>query len=299
MEQHKGPAPSGRKLFTNVETISVGIDWLTVTAGEPGPIRALLNAATKRRGILERLGETNKKGAFQGYVGQHTGPLFIGARQDGILVKESGGTAEELFGLVDWTGVHCSRIDLQATVRLPEYDPTIAQELRVRRAAAKADKDGKLKPRQEYIGREGNGDELRIGSRESPRYGRVYDKQAQSGDERYLRAWRFEVEFKKVMAPKIVEYLTAAPSRHGAIVEALIGQFTDWGIEIPIVGDGVLVAGSIGRREFNTDRAMTWLRSQVAPSVERLLGTVSQEDILDALGLRGPDRTPAALARRN
>lgn len=288
-----------RKLFTDVELLSVGIDWLTVTAAEPGPIRALLNAATKRRAILERLGETNKKGAFQGYVGQHTGPLFVGARQDGVLVKESGASAEELFGLVDWVGLHCSRIDLQATVRLPVYDPTIAQELRVRRARAKTDAKGKLKPRQEYIGREGNGDELRIGSRESPRYGRVYDKDKQSGDERYQRAWRFEIECKKVMAPKMVEYLLAAPGRHGAMVAALIGQFTDWGIEIPIVGDGVLVAGSIGRRDFKADRSMKWLEEQVAPTIERLLATVHPDDILAALGLQDGGRPRQELARRN
>lgn len=278
-------------LFRNVETKEVGIDYLTITSKVGEGKKALVQLWLKHRAQLERLGDTLKKQGFQGYQGEACGPLMFGRKEDSFLLKLSSGGALELFSEVPWEHCHCSRIDLEVTIQLPSYNPLIAKALSDRRKAYFARIGKPPKPIQEYPDRAGRGDEFKIGSRESPRYGRVYDKWKESKDERYLNCWRWEVEYKGVVAPKIVEFLLQEKSLHGAIQAALLGQFDEWGIEVPIVANGVLVAGSIGRRAFDSERVMNWLGKQVAPSIERLSGTVDRESILEALGLAQPSPT--------
>lgn len=295
---------TGRRLFEYVELVSVGIDWLTVTAQTPAGKRALGENWLRHRDRLARLGETLKKGGFQGYVGESIGELFFGRREDGFLLKVSSSAAEGIYSELPMHELHTTRIDLQATVRLTAYNPDIGKILADRRDAKPRPPGQKLKPKQNVRLGYGEGDTYFIGGRSSPRFGRVYDKDKESGDERYANCWRFEVEYKKLMAPKIVEYLQQEKHLHGAIIDVLKGQFDEWGIELPVVANGVLVAGSIGRRSFDSDRTMTWLRDQVAPSIERLLGTVDREDVLEALGLSDqlaelPPVTRAFLAARH
>lgn len=287
------------RAFQNVELHSAGIDYLTVTSTSGAGKKALVLLWMKRRQQLEVLGDVVKKGGFQGYQGETCGPLFFGRREDSFLLKESSAGAEQLYHQIPWKECNCTRIDLQATVKLEQYFGRVSDVLHQRRAAWFEAKGIEPKPIQDHHDRTGRGNELRIGSRESPRYGRVYDKDKESGDERYRNCWRFEVEYKKMLAPKIVEFLQQEKSLHGAILDALLGQFDDWQIELPVVANGVLVAGSIGRREFATDRSMKWLATQVAPSIERLLATVDRESILEALGLAespSPDLSPITRA---
>jgi hypothetical protein len=262
-----------------------GLDYLTATCSDAQGQAKMKLFWARSQPQLERLGFKQKKGGFQGYVGLSCGPLFLGQRHDGMAIRASGPLASELFEAADWQTWHPTRIDTQVTVRLPEYADDLAQLIADERAA-QAKKSGiKLTPKQLLHRGYGEGDTLDIGSRHSPRFGRVYDKQKQSDDAVYAQCWRFEVEFKKLMAPKVVEALGAAEDPGQTIIDIVAGQFADWGVYLPLSDSPLCIPGSIGRREPDTDRSMVWLAAQVAPTVERLLGQVAVTEILAALRL--------------
>lgn len=269
-----------------------GVDYLRVTADSEAGKKAILLAWAKGRAQMERLGDRVRKGGMQGFTGESCGPLFYGRNDTHFMLQASGGKADELFPTLPWDSLHCTRIDVQITLQYDAYDPAIAQTIGTRRARGFLDHGRQPKPRQNLHIGYGRGDTLSIGSRSSPRYGRIYDKQQESKDERYARCWRFEVEYKDPVADKVVEFLRNSPSLDRAVAASVAGQMAEWGLALDLPVEPVLVAGSVGRREYDSDRAIKWLESQVRPTVERLLGTVDRASVLAALGLEEAGERP-------
>lgn len=266
--------------------VDVGVDYLTVTTSNDAAKRNLFGVYTRGVAQAERLGDARKKAGFQGFMGEQCGPWFYGRREELWLLRISGPVAGDSFHDLPWPALNCSRIDLQITVQLPAYVGTIAEDIGAARFQAATSRKIKLIPAQDLKVKYGNGDTLYIGSRESPRFGRIYDKDKQSKDERYANCWRFEIEYKKVVAPEIVRYLLQEKELAPAVGAAVTGQLEAWGVPTHFGYPNRLVAGSIGRREYDSERSMKWLREQVAPTIEKLLATVDRESIEEALGLR-------------
>jgi len=288
-----------KAMLDGASLVSSGLDWITCTTDlDQGykHIRSIFERVASQR---ERLGDKPKAGGFQGYAGHSCGPVFLGKRDDGALLKVSGEVAGNVWPAINHDLVHFTRLDQQATVRLVDDFPELAQVLADLRYAQWYEnrpeprkETDKIKPKQRHEGGYGEGDTLYIGSRGSPRFGRVYDKAAESGDAWFERCWRFEVEFKRVMAPLVADVLRGAPNPQELGLSILKGQFEDWGIQCPVNATELLVAGSIGRREPDNDRSLAWLRDQVSPTVERLLGSMDVTDVLMALNI-----TDAVLAQ--
>lgn len=262
-----------------------GLDWLTTTTASARTQTSFKVFWARKTPQLERLGYKQKKGGFQGYNGISCGPLFLGERPDGMLIRASGHLSKELYDSLDLTDCKATRVDVQATIEFPSYKANVAELLGDTRQAAARAAGQKMKPKQHLDMGYGDGDTLYIGSRSSPRFGRVYDKMKQADDGSFLNCWRFELEYKRLMAPKIIQVLAGEREVENAILDILEGQFMDWGLPLGISAAPLVVAGSIGRRQPDTDRSMTWLRNQVAPTVERLLGTIAPHEIMTALGL--------------
>lgn len=267
------------------ELHSWGVDYLRVTSKTDEGKKAILMTWAKARAQQERLGDVLKNGGMQGFKGHSAGPVFYGRKEDVFMLQVSGSKADELFPGLAWEHLNCTRIDLQVTIQLPEDEPLLAARIGEARARAHGYPDRLPDPVQDLKHSYGRGDTLAIGSRSSPRYGRIYNKALESGDERYVRCWRYECEFKDMMARNIVADLRQQESLDRGVAGLLRGQFADWGIDIDLPVAGRRLAGSIGRREFDSERALKWLSSQVAPSVEKLLATVDRETVLEALGL--------------
>lgn len=270
------------------ELHSWGVDYIRVTAESEAGKKAILLGWAKKRAQLERLGDKVKKDGLQGFTGESCGPVFYGRNDTHFMLQASGAAADELFPELPWVELHCTRIDLQVTMQYTEDHATLGQWLGQQRAKGYERNSRPVKPRQGLHVGYGRGDTLSIGSRSSPRYGRIYDKQRESKDERYSHCWRFEIEYKDPVADNIVEFLRHSPSMDRAVAGAVAGQLQEWGIALAVPTEPVLVAGSIGRREYDSDRAIKWLETQVRPTVERLLATVDEETIWQALGLPDP-----------
>lgn len=275
-----------RKTLEGGRIIAAGVDALTVTATDVAAKENLFNIFNRGAAQAERLGDNRKKMGFQGFQGWKIGPWFYGRRDELWLLRVMGAPAHDCFHDLPWPALNCSRVDVQITLQLPTYNGAIARQVGDLREAAATEAKGKPRPAQDLHGLYSEGQTLDIGSRESPRFGRVYNKQEQSGEAAYERSWRFEVEYKKVCAPLVAAWLRQEPDLRIAAIQSCVGQFEEWGVPLAVGVAGKLIAGSIGRRDFDSERSMKWLREQVGPTVEKLLKTVDLEAIEEALGLR-------------
>lgn len=275
------------------ELHSWGVDYIRVTAKNDAGKKAILLTWAKLRTQLERLGDNLKKGGMQGFKGETIGPVFYGRKEGIFMLQVSGGLADTVFPTLPWAELHPTRIDLQVTLQLPEDNQLVAAYLGEARARPFTEQGKEPDPKQRLEHPYGAGDTLYIGGRSSPRFGRIYDKARESKDDRYARCWRYECEFKDPVARNIVNDLLAQESLDRGVASLLRGQFAAWGIDIELPVAARRIAGSIGRREFDSERSLKWLAEQVAPSIERLLATVERETILEALRLA--DRPEEAL----
>jgi DNA relaxase NicK len=254
------------------EVMEAGVDYLTISA-LPHQVAVIKKAAAKLCGQRERLGDQGKSSSALGYDGIQVGPVFFGIREDNRgLLRVSGPTAGEAFALVGKLGLHFTRIDIQMTIRPaggldnPDLAKTVLRESNERRAA---------KPVKNYahvrlIDGNGRGDTAMIGSRSSGRYGRIYDKAAESGDERYDRCWRYELEFKQEYADEVRDILSQCVDVEGAVVDIIHTQMHIW--EVPSFINRAHSKALRGAPSLPTDneRSLHWLRTQVLPTYKRL-----------------------------
>lgn len=270
--------------ITTPTIISAAVDYLTVTTRNTDYTEYLLGEGHRFMQQEIRNGATEEKSGFQGYAGRQAGAVFWGFRADGAILRVSGPAAQGVAELLDWERVKATRIDVQVTVALPEYDPGVALRLHQRNVERRRKGDARVPPSPLYNGREGEGDEYKIGVRSSPRYGRLYDKWKESGDEAYRNAWRWECEFKKMVAPEVVATLASNGWSASACIAIVSTQFGAWHCAPIFRGDALAAKGSKGRRDADAERVLTWLARQVAPAIEKLRAAGYEDAALEALG---------------
>jgi hypothetical protein len=266
------------------------VDWLTLTFKERQPEfeRARWIAAEAKAVMTAGCGESSRRDQLLGYFGQWWGPLFVGNRFDSSMVRCSG-LASDMLLRIDWPATtKCTRIDLCVTCWYGEDHPSLGaavlSELLVSREATREGHAKKIA----FIDGCGDGDTVYCGSRQSTQFGRLYDKMRESDDPAYINAWRWEVEFKASAARQIFEGVTASPNRVDTIASTVESWWTKRGASR---GPGVACLGALRvecpRGETSDVARLTWLATQVKPTVRRLLTTVGEGATLQALGLEG------------
>lgn len=225
--------------------------------------------------------------AVLGYYGVQIGAAAWGESAQGVMVQASGAAASNLFGAnLPCAGV--PRLDLQVTVWYSDYDGDIAARAAVEAERAR-DARARRACRMRYIDGYGAGDTLYVGRRgKNARFLRLYDKWRETGEsDEYLHAWRWEVELTDEHARVAYRELQSVGEADVTVASMVVSEFARRGITVPVPSAGlVLPIPRRIRRARDTDRRMAWLRSQVAPSLEKLLADgVERVDIMSALGL--------------
>lgn len=268
-----------------VQSWSADIDYVTITATDAAGSEEIERVGWLLVGQLRRNGDRLKAGGTQGYQGWRCGKLFFGQRQDGAMMDIKGSAAGNACRLVDWSKVRATRLDCQVTVLFHQDAPRVASALSQWVEDERERTGDYPMPSPHFHGGHGAGDGFTIGKRGSPRYARIYNKGRQSKERADDRSWRYEVEYRRVVARNAVELLSKTDWSAAAIAGVVGGQFSEYRISIPVDHHATLVAGSIGRRDHDTERVIKWLREQVAPAIDRLLGTVDMPTVLEALGI--------------
>jgi DNA relaxase NicK len=135
-----------------------------------------------------------------------------------------------------------------------------------------------------WIGSEG-GITAYLGDRTSSYFGRVYDKDLESGDVAYTGCWRYEVECKSAVAAEVARMAYATRDLVGFAAGYVWGWWEERGVK-PVYTVETAYREATATRHSQADaNTLGWLRQAVRPSVERLIGRGRILETYDALGL--------------
>ena len=264
--------------------VEVGMDWLTaVSRNEKGganleELYYVWEAQAVVVGFIPRFEQR------YGYEGFRCGSFFFGRRGASTMLIVSSADALGIAPVVDWENCHATRIDLQVT-SWRDFVANWAQIQKENLVRAIEENTGNKLPEPVIISpREGKGDTLAIGDRSSPRFGRLYDKGAESDDEYYANSWRYEVEYKGAAVAHILRGLRQARFSARYILNTVAGQYDNWRIERTFAAESPIRPAALGRRKTDTDRKLEWLSTQVRGTVDKLRKLGLELDVLAALG---------------
>lgn len=263
--------------------IDCGVDWFTTTATTRNDSTLLLLKAEVISAEESREGFDLKPWRMAGYAGWRCGRVEYGWRDDGAIVRLSSGLAATYWWDVYEITGRCSRVDLQATIRLDgPVPPTIKKMHGKVKRFYKERKDG---PRITLWSNNEGGCTLYLGSRQSDLYFRGYNKEAQSGDEFYRSCLRLELEVKHELCQSVLAHLLSCGNVQSGLLGVLSDYLTERGIPTFLSPD--LPRSLNERLPLRTDdlTALRWLRSAVRPTVQRLLEKGLEVEVHDVLGL--------------
>jgi hypothetical protein len=124
-----------------------------------------------------------------------------------------------------------------------------------------------------------------IGTGGSDKMVRVYDKASESNDIYPPGSWRWEVQYRHQRAFSVAWHLLDGSYLPHCVLGAVGSALTDYGITLPAL---CLPLGWKDRgpsSRTDDDRRLEWLRTSVAPCVERLGDHYGYPIVMAALGL--------------
>ena len=220
-----------------------------------------------------------------GYVGEKWGSVTWAEHPKwGVLFIVSGAMANRCWKQIVPSATKTTRIDLAVTVNLDAVNLGVAQNAYKYRPDVKKTI---YELRKQSIG----GQTLYVGRRVSGEMGRLYDKSAERGDEPG-KSWRYEVELKAASAHKFSQLLLKHAKEIG-FQDRLIQQFVwEWfdGRGIPPVfkprvkGKGIQIEKEM-TITTTADKKLTWLNTQIRPTVRDLLRAGLGPRVIEALDL--------------
>lgn len=266
--------------------ISAGCDWLTVTTGDEVVMGQL--GAVWWQVMVDALADAGiiTDTRWLGYDGQMVNGQFYGERGDGRILKLTGKYANLFAQAALKTTAHCTRIDFQVTEQLECYDALYGENQRQVALSERATMEGRRWPKIKRRDEDGDGDTITTGARSSDKFGRLYDKERESGDDEYKRCWRWEVEYKGPHAVAYAQGLQNSDDVARYSRAAVYSQYKEWGFDLPFTGGSAFDVYSPVRVTGDIEKTIDWLTVQVAPSVRKLLEKgVSRETFVALFGL--------------
>lgn len=197
------------------------------------------------------------------------------------MLRTSGPVSSASWRTVTRGSGHATRIDLQTSIlyecdassiarsALPEFRPHHQSRCRQRKCSKTSASDGS------FIGT--------VGSRQSERYLRVYDKGREQRSHPPGRLWRIEGEFKARAATTVLSLLAASESVQSCCSSVLSSLVTSRGGQWPLcTATPVRPEGMYAGRSRAAIDPIEWIRTQVVPSLQRIASS-ERRDILYAM----------------
>lgn len=263
-------------------TDSVAADWLTLTS---------YDAKTARRIEMQllQIGGTDgsKKASRLQYKGWAAEGVFFGTAKQGELghymCVASATAANELLQRMQALGIEsgysCTRIDLQYTKKRENHITSLSicgEELR--RYIAQEVKNSSIRPQIKVISSDKRCDEtVYIGSRESERFVRIYDKMIDN--EEYVR---FETEYKGKYANEVMKKCIASDKQAAQILASEVLKYVSASSVTRWLAYSVQSSSSeaiVVHRDMSSDiKKLRWLEDSIIPIMLKLgLGAYKQE----------------------
>lgn len=265
------------------ELHSAGIDYATFTTAS-GP-RAY-EAYDKARHILEqetRDGNPAKPWRSFGYLGWASSHVTLGRRPESIIVRLSGELADHYWRSFRAMCDRCTRLDLAVTACCNSPSFNVAH-LSLREARAwKRQHDSRYQVGYQFS--DPGGQTVTLGARSSEKYGRIYDKYAESGPPYQPGTWRWELEVKGDTAQAVSERLFGEPDRRKWAGEYCLAYFAQHGVSLPFKAEPVQWRYTKVTTKLSVEAKLEYLRTSIKPMVREVALAVGEKTVLDVLGL--------------
>jgi hypothetical protein len=277
--QHSNPA-------SRWQILEARPDWITLTAPTGEGATDLYDVGIP---IIRSAGGRDvecREWRWQGYTGLCSRGVAWGWRLDGACLRASGMAAGLVYHAARHLKVRCTRLDLCVTARSSQ--PVDNLSASYYRSAGRGPTARGRRFRSTLIINDLGGQTFYAGTRTSPVYLRVYRKDIESEGEYPEYSWRWEVELKDLVSDNLW-HLEDADLEDPQKVKLLVASyFARWHLDVPWL-DATPDPVWVPRREpTDAERLERWLRTSVAPAIERLMTCRTRAEILDALGLN-PD----------
>lgn len=264
------------------ELVECGVDYITCTAPVGDMARCLLNEAKSNLESEATAGNEVRKWRGLGYAGLSCGGASYGLGPQGCLARLSSGAAKENWRSLFAASKNCSRIDLQFTVKFEMSATEVVADC----WAVVLDhwmKHPHLKEPKLVSGPLGP-QSISLGSRQSERCGRIYDKGVESKLDYYQDAARFEAEFKGRVSQVIARTLTQKPDTGAEVLPYVLAFFQKYQLS-PALGPLMPAHVSVGAKTPDCGRKLAYLDKCIRPMVRALISRGMREEVLEALGL--------------
>ena len=270
-------------MHASTEVRECQLDWLTLTAVTRHKQVWLVTTGRQAAQQEQERGGIMRDWSWRGYVGEHCGAVTCGHREDSTILQLSGPIADTLHKTAFAYADRCTRIDLQVTAH--DDDARAAWAINAYLAAVQPGLEPGLPAKRSLITDGDGGSCFYCGSRTSDRFGRLYNKGAESGEDHYGGCWRWEVELKGDAAQRVATMLTDAEDP-SAMIRGMVHSFwTERGIQVPWPAQDVPVPRSSPVENTDVQRMLDWLNHQVAPTVVRLAEGGYIDETIRALGI--------------
>ena len=277
------------KSQTENPLLEVGCDYITVTASSCAARKDLVEFGKYLVRDAVRRGGKQAVCRALGYKGESAEGVSWGQRPDGALLRTTSHTAAAHWNQIFDSSEHCTRFDIQITLRTGE-EPSQTMFLIWKRNPGWTTGQGRKSKVKKVVGPTGI-ESMFFGSRQSDRFFRVYDKGVESGDAWYRMALRWELELKGDVAHQYASQLSTT-ERQDAAMLATVCEFSRERLRIR-PGAGILRWSATDEikcaRSPETAQSyikeLRWLHRSVRPCVERLVRSGRRAELLTALGL--------------
>lgn len=268
-----------------------GIDYLTLVALDHAEADSLSAMAYHMCRAQVRRGFRESPWGGMGYKGFKTEGLQWGERDDGVIVRLSGELSKWEWWDYYQVCNHVTRVDFQTTVahELPTNLVVQQHYAQARRFWSQRCDGPTVTLMKDNLG----GATLYIGKRKSRLFLRCYAKDAQSKSPTWSMCVRYEGEFHDCRARMLMDGLTRSSHVPNTIASTVHEMFRTRGVSPRFLINGAGLQCKPTMMNTDVDRKLTWLETQVRPSVEWLLGYVSVDQVMSVLGL-GPSAAQAA-----
>ena len=266
------------------EVVSCGVDAFTATSRNKAASALVTTVGHQAVAQQVRLGNIAHAVNYHGYVGTRAGSAMVAVNDQGQALIELKGEncllfARRLYG----AHINVTRIDLQITMRFPKDRPDLAKEVADAMPNERAKIVGKnwAKPRM-TLGF-GEGDTLYLGSRESNKFRRLYNKWLQSKDPLYKNCWRAEIEFKYDDAPTVWRLGQDCDFSPIWIQSIITTDFAGQGCPLPVAHLGDAFVPGATRNETDMEAKLAWIKQQVYPTMQVLCDNGYKEPLMQML----------------
>lgn len=270
-------------MFTPEKIVSCGVDYLTTTTTVPETARLLLVQADSLLSQERRRGFFVKGWSMSGYSGFACGRVQFGERPDGAIVRLSSDMADSHWWQLFQTTQRASRIDIQITCQMSD-GPT-ANILRLSEDVHRyycGRRDG---PKLTLWTDNNDGATLYVGTRSSDWFFRAYNKESESALVEYERCVRLELEVKHRASVPLINWLISGDCVQERIKGRIVDYLSLHGILSSFADCPSRFVNESQPSATDCSKSLSWLRSQVRPTVQKLIDLNMEKAVRDALGL--------------